>query len=184
MLTPELVAAATEYQVKRKQLKLFEAIETFEKQRILSEQMQVKASTHADMVRAIAEAIRVDFRATKTREFYGTINDVTAITICDAPHFNVEDEDRILDGSYTVLGKVTSPVEEDLPVLSRNKVLERLGPELVDSLFKLLRDTANEKTQGFGLGEEEFTIDEVFDLALPSRIEGPSFKVIPIAIYV
>lgn len=184
ILTPDLVAAFTEHRIKRDQLKLFEGVETFDEQRRLSEQMQVRASTHADMARAIAEAIRVDFRTAKTREFYGTINDVTAITICDSSHFSVEDEDRILDGSYTVLGKVTSAVEEDLPVLSRNKVLERLGPELVDSLFEYFRTNASEGAQALHLGDEELRLDEAFDLALPSRIEGPSFKVVPIAIYV
>lgn len=183
ILTPDFVAAFTEHRVKSEELTKFEGIDTFEQQKIFSEQMQLKATTRADLARAIAEAIRVDFRAAKTREFYGTIGDVTAITICDGPHFSVEDEDRILDGTFTVLGKVTSEVTEDLPVLSRNKVLERLGPDLVDSLFKSLRENATTEARNIRLGDEEFSVDDAFDLALPARIKGPSFKVVPIAIY-
>jgi hypothetical protein len=133
----------------------------------------------------LAAAVRSDFRAEKTREFYGRVNDVTAVTICDNEHFVVEDEDRILDGSFTVLGKVTSVGDVDVPMLSRNKVLDRIKPEVVDRLFGLLLETAgNQADDRISLGDsEEMLPSEVFDLELPSRIEGKSFKVIPIAVY-
>ena len=61
---------------------------------------------------------------------------MTVVTICDAQHFTVEDEDRILDGTFTVLGKVTSAPVEGLPVFERNKVLRNLAPDAVDQIIK------------------------------------------------
>jgi hypothetical protein len=156
--------------------------------RIFSEKNLAEAQAKADLARAVAEAVRVDFRSEKTREFYGTIGTgeeaVTAITICDNPHFVVDDEDRILDGRYTVLGKVTSPMVRDVPILGRNKVLDRLRPEMVDDAFKELRGGANKQARKLeDRLSSEPEIGDIFDTALASRIEGPSFQVVPVAIY-
>ncbi|NYJ76493.1 DUF6414 family protein [Allobranchiibius huperziae] len=100
--------------------------------------------------RTAVEAVRADFRSTKTREFYGRVGEgpdaLTFITMCDAKHFVVEDEDRILDGRFTVLGKVVNPVTEDEPILARNKVLERLKPEAVDRLVEAINESVRQQT--------------------------------------
>jgi hypothetical protein len=142
----------------------------------------------SELAYAIARAVRVDFRSEKTREFYGTIapgpDGVTAITICDNAHFVVEDEDRILDGDFTVLGKVTSTTSTDVPMLERNKILERLKPEGVDTLFRQLRHSVEGQARKLDAhGDDGDLPDDFFDVAFSSRVWGPSFKVIPIAIY-
>ncbi|WP_156819449.1 DUF6414 family protein [Pseudonocardia sp. HH130630-07] len=185
ILTPDLIAAFTEHQVKNSGLQLYPEYSSIDDLKIFAEGLFLKAQIRADIARAAAEAVRTDFRTQKTREFYGRVGDVTAITICDNAHFVVEDEDRILDGEFSVLGKITSAVEDDRPILSRNKLLNRLSPELVDSLFESLRNSANSRAVNLDLGDGQVAeIEDAFDLALPSRIDGPSFKVVPIAIFV
>ncbi len=193
ILTPDLIAAIAHHQVRSEGIRLFEGYRgNHEGLKVFAEQNLAKAETHATIARAVAEAVKVDFRAEKTREFYGTIGtgnqEVTAITICDNPHFVVDDEDRILDGQFTVLGKVTSPITTDLPILARNKLLDRLNPQAVDTLFKQLRDSVADQALKIearvGQADDDDSVfDEVVDMALASRITGPSFKVIPIAIY-
>lgn len=137
-----------------------------------------------ELVRGIAEAVRVDFRSDKTREFYGDISDgLTAITICDEDNFTVADEDRILDGTFTVLGKVTEGVLNDRPVFSRNKLLDIVNPESIDSAF----EEFNRVMQAGGESiEQKMSQDSnlsPIDLSLSSRVDGASFKVIPIAVF-
>lgn len=187
IVTQELVGKIVDQRVRLHGIATAPEFDDFEKYRIYLDKFDVKAKAAADVARAAVDAVRVDFRAEKTREFYGEIGDseVTAITICDGAHFVVEDEDRILDGSFSVLGKVTSKVEWDLPVLNRNKLLDRLSPDLVDSIFGMIRDAASKEALKLDTGGgEELEFDDAFDLALPSRVNGPSFKVVPIAIYV
>lgn len=184
ILTPDLISAITHHKVKADGLKLFPGYTEIDQLKIFSEGLHLKAQIRADIARATAEAVRVDFRAEKTREFYGAISsDVTAVTICDNAHFVVDDEDRILDGSFTVLGKVTSGVERDVPVLSRNKLLDRIGPDVVDILFGMLHEGAAEQVDKLELGKIELDVTDAFDLRLPSRIDGASFRVIPVAVF-
>lgn len=184
ILTPDLIAAITHYSVKAESLKLFPAYNSVDELKVFSEGVYFKAQIRADIARAVAEAVRVDFRAEKTREFYGTVADVTAVTICDNAHFVVDDEDRILDGAFTVLGKVTSEVERDVPVLSRNKLLDRIGPDVVDTLFGLMQDGLSAQAEKVPLTDDvELDMADAFDLNLPSRIDGASFRVIPVAIF-
>lgn len=144
--------------------------------------MQVKS--HADVARAITAALQTDFRREKTREYYGTIAgipDVTAVTICDAAHFVVDDEDRILDGHFTVLGKVTARPVLGMPVLDRNKLLSNLAPEAVDALMDQLQKTlTNTGQQKIG----NVSIDSVLDVNLSSRVPGEALRVLPIAVFV
>jgi hypothetical protein len=191
ILTPELISAATYYKFRREGVAKFDGYDSFEEVKRFSFANDVTSRVHADLALAIAQAARVDFRSEKTREYYGAIGDansrVTAVTICDAAHFIVDDEDRILDGYFTVLGKVTSPLTKDVPIFARNKFLDRLKPEAVDDLFQELNNTVSkgaqelEKRTGSADGKDA---QDVIDLALPSRIEGYSFQVIPIAIFV
>lgn len=183
ILTPDLIAAITHYQAKAEGLRSFPAYESIDELKVFAEGVHLKAQIRADIARATAEAVRIDFRAEKTREFYGTISDVTAVTICDNAHFVVDDEDRILDGSFTVLGKVTSSVERDVPVLSRNKLLDRIGPDVVDAVFGMLHEGVAEQADKLKLGDIELDVADALDLALPSRIDGSSFRVIPIAVF-
>lgn len=186
ILTPDLIAAITNYQVKNVGIKAFPNYETIDELKVFSETLHANAANKSDLARAIAEATRVDFRAEKTREFYGDIGhgEVTAVTICDNPHFVVDDEDRILDGTFTVLGKVTSAVETDLPILARNKVLDRLDPDVVDELFTFLRTSVGEQAAKIeATGDDGPDMSNMLDVALQSRINGSSFKVVPIAVY-
>lgn len=193
ILTPDLIAAITYHHYRAEGIKKFDAyIGDHEGMKIYAEKTMVQAQIKSDLARAVAVAVRVDFRSEKTREFYGTVgpsNDpVTAITICDQMHFVVEDEDRILDGQFTVLGKVTAPVTNEVPILERNKLLARLKPEGVDDLFDQLRDSVNGQARtiealGSAQDSPETSVDDIVDMALASRVEGPSFNVIPIAIF-
>ncbi|OFT98072.1 hypothetical protein HMPREF3087_02290 [Brevibacterium sp. HMSC22B09] len=185
IVTPSLVAAIVEHQVRADAIKLYDAYSSFEERKMFAEKSAAKAEIRASLARTIAEAVRVDFRAEKTREFYGDISDVTAITICDSAYFAVDDEDRILDGEFSVLGKVTSSVQENVPVLHRNKLLQRVSPDVVDEVFSFLRDNVSTQVDRFQAGDgSPMKLRNAIDLALPSRISGPSFKVVPIAIYV
>lgn len=111
-----------------------------------------------------------------------------AVTICDAEHFTVADEDRILDGRFTVLGKVTEGPVEDRPILERNKLLDKLSPDTVDVLFshlnKLVGQMGGEAVEGSRGGDSENDpMEASIDLQLDSRISGTSFKVVPVAIF-
>jgi hypothetical protein len=148
---------------------------------------QTRPEADAAIGQAIAEAVRVDFRSVATREYYGTIApdlDVTAVVVCDTRSFLVEDADRILDGHFTVLGKVSTPPTKDVPVLARNKVLDRIKPEAVDWVTAELQNLARQRVEDLNSSATEQTIDDYFDLTFPSRIDGTSFNVVPIAIYI
>lgn len=141
---------------------------------------------------AITTAIKADFRSDNTREYYGAVGEgdasVTAITICDADHFTVADVDRILDGRFTVLGKVSDGVEQDRPVLERNKLLDKFSPEAVDTAIESFNSTLDKGTNAVegrlqnDSGEDAFSANPL-NFRLDSRVSGPSFKVIPIAIF-
>lgn len=149
--------------------------------------------TKGSIGRAMTEAVQADFRSAKTREFYGQIgkgsDSLTFITMCDVEHFVVGDEDRILDGRFTVLGKVAGSLTQDEPILARNKVLERMRPEAVDELVRVLNASVQEQTEYFspqtraddsGNGTDA---PELFNFTLDSRVAGASVRVIPVAIY-
>lgn len=186
ILTPDLIAEITYYSARSDGVKRFDAYDNFEALKIFSEKNEIKARVQAELAREIARAVRVDFRASKTREFYGTLGStggtVTAITMCDVAHFVVEDEDRILDGRWTVLGKVTAETAMDVPILERNKVLDRIKPEGIDELFAELRKAVDKQVDKLP-GDEPNAYEDIFDLAFASRVAGPSFKVIPIAVF-
>jgi hypothetical protein len=193
ILTPDLIAAITAYRVRSQGARLLEGFEDIEDLKSEWFKAETKASVQADLARAVATALRVDFRSESTREYYGTIDtdgdhEVTAVTICDNTHFVVEDEDRILDGHFTVLGKVTSPADTDVPVLERNKVLERLQPTAVDQIFEALRQSVEPQAQRLSerssaAGGDFPSGSDLLNVEFASRVPGLSFRVIPIAIY-
>ncbi len=179
ILTPDLIAEITYYSARSDGVKKFDAYENFEALRVFSEKNEIKARMQAELAREVARAVRVDFRAEKTREFYGSIggvgDTVTAITMCDVAHFVVEDEDRILDGRWTVLGKVTAKPATDVPILERNKVLDRIKPEGIDELFAELRKAADKQVDKLP-GDEPDAYEDIFNLAFASRVRGHPSK--------
>lgn len=192
ILTPDLLGRCFHYRrmsgaaAKLGALEGFDGLEGFDRVKAFAEQARIQADADADLARAVATAVRADFRSEATREYYGTVGTdgdaVTAVTICDAACFLVDDADRLLDGQFTVLGKVSSKVARDVPVLARNKLLNRLDTEFVDEAFRQLR-TFTQKGAAKLPGDNEQALEKVLDASLDSRINGPSFNVIAVAIY-
>lgn len=104
---------------------------------------------------------------------------VTVITMCDRSFFTVEDSDRILDGRFTVLGKVTAEIDMDRPTLERNKLLSSIPPESIDKLMGKMK-----KQLDAGIADAKMTGAMAFEPKFSARVEGASLKVVPIAIYV
>jgi len=188
VLNPSLVSAITTW-IRRAQIRpaVIEADSDETRQSAILE-YQTRPEADADLARALADAIRVDFRSVFTREYYGSISgtsDATAAVVCDIRSFLVEDADRMLDGHFTVLGKVTTPPESDVPVLARNKLLDRIQPKAVDFATNALRELAKQRIEDpDNPANQGQVIEDFLDLHFPSRIDGTSFKVIPIAIYI
>ncbi|QUC01882.1 MULTISPECIES: DUF6414 family protein [Cellulosimicrobium] len=183
VVTPELVETITRTQHKLSEAKLFEGYGTHEDVQKAALRIDLEAGARGELAGAITRAVKTDFRSTTTREYYGAIASgdatVTAVTICDTGHFTVDDEDRILDGEFTVLGKVTSSLEADAPILRRNKLLSRIGADGVDALAKFIATAADNLEPNEG----SFDASQV-DLTFSSRVSGESFRVVPLAIYV
>lgn len=187
VLNPGFVAAVMRWIRRRQLIPQMISAETEQQRTELILEYQSRPDADAELAKAIAEAIRVDFRSDATREYYGAIalsRDITAVVVCDTRSFLVEDADRILDGYFTVLGKVSTPPTKDVPVLARNKVLDRIQPEAVDWVATQLQNVATQQIEDLDAPEGlERTVEQYLDLDFPSRIKGTSFKVIPIAIY-
>lgn len=136
---------------------------------------EAEANDQADLAAAIAKAFRQDFRGDTTKEFYAEIGSgddkITAVAVCESEYFTSKDNDRLLDGQFTVLAKVISGVKEDVSILERNKLLNRLNVETLEEL--LLRPLANQDE-----------VSEYVNLQFKSTIEGASVTVLPIAVYV
>ncbi|KXO96202.1 hypothetical protein [Tsukamurella pseudospumae] len=131
---------------------------------------ELTASDAATVAEAIAEALHVDARRTATREYHATVtDDRNAVLICDAAHFVTADPDRLLDGQFTVLGKVIKPLTPSTPILANNKLLRRFQPEAVADLLGT-----------FGADE---AAAEYFDLSFDTEITN-AITVMPIAIYI
>ncbi|OZF42717.1 hypothetical protein [Rhodococcus sp. 14-2470-1a] len=200
--TPELVSTVTKYVMLRNnrlELREIDDVTEITKHRQLGIH---HAEDAAELASAIASALRQDFRSDHTREFYGHIateplsaNDVedtddddgegdrrlTAVTICETAHFRTADPDRLLDGRFTVLGKVISPLADDVAVLDRNKLLDRIDPALLSGVFDKLTELSEESPaqQIVGGGVTGIGVDLEFSALIP----GSSFAVLPIAIF-
>ncbi|MFI9485367.1 hypothetical protein ACIG47_03170 [Promicromonospora sp. NPDC052451] len=185
VITPSLVAAIARQVITNSATRKFSGYDSYEKVQMAAEAVRLESESGGALAAEVADAVISDFRSSKTREYYGQIGSgdsaVTAITICDSAHFAVEDEDRILDGTFTVLGKVVSGVEEDVPLLNRNKVLSRIAPEGVDWLADAMAGIA--KSSKKAVGDEEFDPGHL-NMTLRSRVSGKSFRVVPLAIFV
>jgi hypothetical protein len=182
--SPDLVGAIVEHSVRTDALRTFDVDMTFDERKNAVEKIYAKASDRSRLAKTIVNAVRDDFRSADTREYYGNVDyqeGLTAITICEAENFLVQDHDRILDGTFTVLGKVCSHIQEDTSLFDRNKLLYRMNVDMLDAAFKKLEAAAEESF------ENPFTEDiqgDLFDVGLTARLAGRSFKLLPIAIYV
>jgi hypothetical protein len=187
VLNPTLVGAITQWIRRSKLIPQIAAAETDEQRQSLIIEYQTRPDADGELAKVVAEAVRVDFRSIATREYYGAISDapgVTAVAVCDMRSFLVDDADRILDGNFTVLGKVSTLPATDVPVLARNKVLDRIQPEAVDFVTNQLKSLAKQRIEDANNPVGEERIEKYLDLNFPSRIDGVSFNVIPIAIYI
>lgn len=184
ILTPELTAAIARYLRKSEgtkemdevteRLGAIDGVPSVEKVSAIRAIHEAKAEDQAELAAAVTTAIRTDFRSDKTKEFYATIGQgdetFTAVTVCEAEHFVSKDSDRLLDGRFTVLAKVIAEAAEDVAVLAKNKLLNRLKIETVEEAMLPL--AAGTKAQ------------EYVDLELKAKIDGTSITVLPVAIYV
>lgn len=181
VISPDLVEAITRFTVKRDYIENFPTDGGHKARVQHAEKMQLEADTKGELARAITSAFKADTRQETTREYYGRIAEepsLTAITICDLVHFIVDDPDRLLDGTFTVLGKVISPAEENVPTFARNKLLRNLAPSALDQGISKLYELIDEAPEVDGKAPSEYV-----DLKLDSRVPGLSVRVMPLAIF-
>ncbi|MFJ5108148.1 MULTISPECIES: hypothetical protein [unclassified Glutamicibacter] len=183
VLSPELVASIVRYLTKQQALEAFSGWDDYEARQAYFAETGFRVEAKAELAESITRAIRKDFRSDGTREFFGKLglddDQVTAITMCDAAYFTVEDTDRVLDGRFTVLGKVAESVAHDRPTLERNKLLSSIPVESFETLVGTMMGQVEQR-----LEKAKSSGEMAFGLDLSARIHGASFKVIPIAIYV
>lgn len=189
ILTPEFVAAITRFVQHQKTLQRFDDIDGFDKLQEYVAKRKIAEDAAADFARAVATAIRVDFRSEATRQYYGEVNvgsdKLHVITVCEKQHFISADEDRLLDGTFTVLGKLVAAAHEDPAILAPNKLLSRINPSVLDLGFQELKKAGDsladdQLTQRLG-GEDVGTL---LDTSFRARLQGTAIKVLPVAIYV
>ena len=181
VISPELVGAIARFAVKRSYLNRFPTEGGHEAVVMHAEKMKLDAEMKEDLARAITTAVKADTRQDTTREYYGRVATdpaLTLITLCDLAHFIIDDPDRLLDGTFTVLGKIIAPVEMDVPTFSRNKILRNLAPGALDGGIQKLAELMEEVPQ---MGEKP--LSEYIDLKMASRVKGASMRVMPLAIY-
>jgi hypothetical protein len=181
VITPELVDAIAQWGVRKEWKDSYPEGADFDGIRVHAEKMKIDAEAKGAFARAIATAVQADARQGTTREYYGRIAEnppLTAITVCEREHFITNDPDRLLDGTFTVFGKVISGVDQDVPTFARNKLLRNLSADAFDSVVNQLRSTLSSGKEVSGMKPDEF-----LDLKLDSRVRGQSFRVLPLAIF-
>jgi hypothetical protein len=186
--TPDLVSGITRYIERRKTITGLDDLDDFNKLQLYTEKRRIAEEAKAELAFAVAKAVRVDFRSDATRQYYGKVHGgdepLHVITICESRHFIVEDQDRILDGDFSVLGKVVSLAQEDTPMLERNKFLDRVDPAFLDEIFTSMEAATNSASTSLTPGGMKISTPEtIFNTKLHARLEGTAIKVIPIAIF-
>jgi cyclophilin family peptidyl-prolyl cis-trans isomerase len=138
--------------------------------------VQQQAAGQFELGKSIVEALHKEFRNETSSEFYGTVIDVagtpinvTSVLICDKQFFASGDQDRLLDGEFTVFGKVIAKSSSGLSKFERNKLLKRIKPQGKQWLTRKIAEQRN--------------VGEYVDTAIEFDIKGEVVKVIPIAIY-
>lgn len=181
VITPELVDAIAQSAARRQWTNSYPEDGGFEAVRAHAEKMRVDAEAKGRFAKAIATAVQADARQGTTREYYGRVATepaLTAITVCEREHFITNDPDRLLDGTFTVFGKVISDVEEDVPTFARNKLLRNLSADAFDELLTRMRSALSSGNEVAGMSPDDF-----LDLKLDSRVRGKSVRVLPLAIF-
>lgn len=181
VITPELVDAIAQRAVQKEFKGTFPEGADFEGVRVHAEKMRIEAESKGAFARSIATAVQADARQATTREYYGRISSepaLTAITVCEREHFITGDPDRLLDGRFTVFGKVISSVETDIPTFARNKLLRNFSADAFDQVVGRLRSSLSSGGGIYGLRPEQ-----LIDLKLDSRVRGRSFRVLPLAVF-
>jgi len=181
VISPELVEAITRFTVKRDYLAHFPEEGGHEARVQHAEQMHLEANAKGELARAITNAVKADTRQETTREYYGRVAKkpaLTIVTICDLAHFIVDDPDRLLDGTFTVLGKVISSIEKDVPTFSRNKLLRNLAPTAFDDGIDMLHDLIDQVPE---VGDK--APSNYVDFKIDSRVRGSSMRVMPLAVF-
>lgn len=192
--SPELAAEIARYVARSKRLQVTGDSFDVEELKASWESVEQSATTNADLARAVTSALHTDFRRSTTIEYHATIGDaLTGIVVCENEHFVTADPDRLLDGEFTVLGKVVTSPESDTPVLRKNKLLRRLNPQWVAWFFDQIGSNDffehDESYQNFlstisSEGDDEEAEEAPpIDLKFPAIIEGVSFVVLPVAIF-
>lgn len=192
--SPELAAEIARYVARSKRLQVTGDHFDVDELRASWESVEQSATTNADLARAVTSALHTDFRRNTTIEYHATIGDeLTGIVVCESEHFVTADPDRLLDGEFTVLGKVVTSPDRDTPVLRKNKLLRRLNPQWVAWLFDRFASSDyfehDESYQSFlstisSEGDHEGAEEAPpIDLKFPAIIEGISFVVLPVAIF-
>lgn len=177
LATPDLITAITKWLAKKDQREKFDHYYDLghdELQKFL-QKSNLEAEARAEIAAAATSAVRQDFRNETTREYFGKVvggtggDFVTAVTICDTEHFASQDKDRILDGTFTVLGKVSEISTSGMSILSRNKVLNRIQQPMLDELNEKMTVAA---------------ADGKLNTSFKLELKPPIVKIIPVAIYV
>lgn len=181
VITPELVDAIAQWTVRNRYKNSYPEDADFEGIRVHAQKMKVAAESEGAFARAIATAVQADARQEATREYYGRIArtpGLTAITVCEREHFITGEPDRLLDGKFTVFGKVISDVTDEAPTFARNKLLRNLSADAFDNVIGEMRSALSSQKTISGMRPDDF-----LDLKLDSRVRGKSFRVLPLAIF-
>jgi hypothetical protein len=181
VITPDLVDAIAQWTVRNEYKGSYPEGATFEGIRAHGEKMRIDAESKGAFARAVATAVQADARQGTTREYYGRIARepaLTAITVCEREHFIAGDPDRLLDGTFTVFGKVISHVEQDVPTFARNKLLRNFSADAFDKVLAQVRSGLLNAKDILGMKPDAF-----LDLKRDSRVIGKSFTVLPLAIF-
>lgn len=151
------------------------------------ETRRLEESIKAETASLIIRGLRNDLRSQATREYYATIlrdpEALTAVLACESNAFITADPDRVLDGQYRVFGKAISGTTQDASIFSRSKLLARIQPETLAQISSIIQQSADMPIKNLS-GGDMTTLGKLFDLSLPSIIEGSSFNILPIAIYI
>ena len=187
VFTPELAGEIAKNIARRATLKALEDPVPTDQMEQWKETRRLEESIKAETASLIIRGLRNDLRSQATREYYATIlrdpEALTAVLACESNAFITADPDRVLDGQYRVFGKAISGTTQDASIFSRSKLLARIQPETLAQISSIIQQSADMPIKNLS-GGDMTTLGKLFDLSLPSIIEGSSFNILPIAIYI
>jgi hypothetical protein len=187
VFTPELTGEIAKNIARRATLKALEDPVPIDQMEQWKETRRLEESIKAETASLIIRGLINDLRSQATREYYATIpghpEALTAVLACESSAFITADPDRVLDGQYRVFGKVISGTTQDASIFSRSKLLARIQPTTLNQISSIIQKSADMPIKNLS-GGDMTTLGKLFDLSLPSIIEGYSFNILPIAIYI